>query len=208
MTSSHHHRCRSSGCSCQRDTFSNDWIDELDSEDEFFTIGSTGSTCPPSWLATVKADHSRGLLMLDRAIHALGTYNGTTPTRVRSALSRHFKNTSVSTARWIRVNLQYLRSISTIATYQCRDSGDEFCGSNTAAFVYWCVPLMDIRICSPRYFRQGNRQRSRTLIHEWVHKYGCNFDLGYHGSTSYTSAGTLRALINADSWAHLVYDIS
>ncbi len=50
-------------------------------------------------------------------------------------------------------------------------------------------------------------QRARTMIHEWVHRYACRFDLGYEWEEGYSGHGTLRSLLNADPWAHFVYDI-
>ncbi len=179
-----------------------------DLEDDRFTWGTTGSTCPANWSTTVADDHKRALAMVDGAIRELGAYNGTTPAKVAASLKKHFNGSSVALARWIRLNLQYLRTVAPQARYQCRNQGDEFCSANTNAFTYWCVPFTDIRICSPRYFRNGPRERSRVLVHEWVHRYGCNFDLGYYGTQGYSGASTARALINADPWSHLVNEIS
>ena len=72
---------------------------------------------------------------------------------------------------------------------------------------FWCVPLADIRLCSI-YFGHGPTKRSTTLIHEWVHKYGCNFDLGYEHEPDYGSHGTVRQLLNADSFSSFVRDVS
>lgn len=87
------------------------------------------------------------------------------------------------------------------------ESGTGFCDDTTAAWDAWCVPFTDIRVCSPNYFRRDDTRRSTTLIHEWVHRYGCNFDLGYEGSDEFSGSGTGRALFNADPWAKLVRDV-
>jgi hypothetical protein len=69
------------------------------------------------------------------------------------------------------------------------------------------IPLAFIRVCDPAYFGMNDRMRSAALIHEWVHKYGCNFDFGYC-SGSDCPGGTTRSLFNADPRARLVFDIS
>lgn len=167
---------------------------------------SAGSTCPADWDTTVNDDHTRGLDMIDVATTKLGTYNGTAPIEVHDALAAHFHGTSTALASWVRFNLRILRQLARLASYKCVDPGGMCIGSRSA-WTVWCVPFTDIRICSPAHFGKPANVRSRELIHEWVHRYGCNFDLGYHGSEDYGSSGTTRALFNADPWAWLVFDV-
>lgn len=42
------------------------------------------------------------------------------------------------------------------------------------------------------------------MIHEWLHRYSCRFDLGYEHSEGYSGHGAVRSLLNADSIAHFV----
>lgn len=164
-------------------------------------------TCPPGWRSTVSTDHGRALDMLDRALTKLSAYDGTRPPEVRIALARHFHASSAALARWIWLNLGALRRMAPLASYTCSDQGTGLCGQNTYAWTMWCVPLTDIRLCHPNYFNAGDTERSTTLIHEWVHRYGCNFDLGYEGSSEYSDGSTGRALFNADPWANVVRDV-
>jgi hypothetical protein len=59
---------------------------------------------------------------------------------------------------------------------------------------------------APKYFNASDRKRAMVLVHEWIHKYECNFDFGYC-SGSDCPGGTTRSLFNADPWARLVLDI-
>ena len=169
---------------------------------------TSGSLCPADWLTTVQADHARGLDMLDRAIAVLGAYDGTNPPTVHTALDNSFHASSSAFAGWVRVNLRLLRLMAPMAGYKCETTGQSaWCGPGTLAETAWCVPLFDVRVCASIYFDQSPLERSTTLIHEWVHKYGCNFDLGYRGEPGYVGGSTLRALVNADPFAQLVKDI-
>jgi myosin heavy subunit len=166
--------------------------------------------CSSSQDATITADHLRAMQMLNTAITKLGLYNGTAPSEVFRALSLHFSgSTSAAFAGWIKFNLQFLRLIAQAANYQCETIGGSSwaCTSpNTLATAFWCVPFIDIRLC-PSYFSQSDTERSTTLIHEWVHKYGCNFDLGYEHEGDYGGNATITQLLNADSFAHFVKDV-
>jgi hypothetical protein len=97
-----------------------------------------------------------------------------------------------------------------MAGYQCYNGGlfegTWACGGSALATTFWCVPGVDIRLC-PSYFGQTPTERSTTLIHEWVHKYGCNFDLGYEHETGYSGNGTLTQLLNADSFSNFIRDV-
>jgi len=166
--------------------------------------------CTSSQNAIISSDHFRALGMLDVAIRKLRSYNGTTPTEINSALNTHFAgSTSSAFGSWIQFNLNFLRSSATLPEYQCETVGNSMwaCTSpNAVATAFWCVPGFDIRLC-PTYFGQSDIERSTNLIHEWVHKYGCNFDLGYEHDSGYSSNSTLTQLINADSFANFVRDV-
>ncbi len=157
----------------------------------------------------VAADRLRAISMLDSAINNIGLYNGTSPAKVKNALSKHFGGaTSTAFAKWIKINLHILRTLGPLAEYEIIATGSSFwaCDSpGVIATAFWCVPFVAIRIC-PEYFNQTPDERSATLIHEWVHKYGCNLDLGYEGETSYSNNSTVTQLINADSFAQFAKD--
>lgn len=171
-------------------------------------IQRAAASCPSDWSTTVGADHDHALDMIDKARGKLGAYDGTSPAVVHDSLDRNFHATSSGFAGWVRLNLWILRKMASLASYDCEDSKSWWCDSSTTlAKTFWCVPGVDIRVCNPQYFSQTADDRSTTLIHEWVHKYGCNFDLGYAGEAGYSSAWTITALLNADPFAQLVKEI-
>jgi len=164
--------------------------------------------CREDWETTVNADHARALDMLDNTIAELAAYDGTNPTRVTAALNRRFDASGYAFAAWVNLNLRYLRLVAPLASYQCEVSA---CGGmcdapNRYGWSVWCVPFTDIRVCEPYYFGMSDRRRAMGLVHEWVHRYGCNFDFGYC-SGSDCPGGTTRSLFNADPWAKLVLDL-
>ncbi len=158
----------------------------------------------------IDADHANARTMLSNAISALSSYNGTIPTKVYNALNTHFHgSTSNAFATWINLNLRILWRLTWMAGYQCETTGGSAwaCTSNnTLATTFWCVPFVDIRLC-PSYFSNSNVARAKTLIHEWVHKYGCNFDFGYEYESDYSDNYTLTQLLNADSFASFIRDV-
>jgi hypothetical protein len=172
------------------------------------TIQRTAATCPSGWSTAVRADHSRALGMIDTARSKLAAYDGTTPAVVKTALNRHFKASSSGFAGWVSANLWFLRNMARLASYDCEDTSSWWCSSGNTAKTFWCVPFVDIRVCQPAYFAHSDPERAETLIHEWVHKYGCNFDLGYSHEPDYPSQWTITALVNADPWSEFVQDVT
>lgn len=169
------------------------------------------SGCSSAQNTTISADHARARTMLSNAIAAVSSYNGTSPTKVFNALSKHFNgSTSNAFATWINVNLRFLWAVTSMAGYECYTGGllerVWACGSHDLATTFWCVPDVNIRLC-PLYFSQSPTERSTTLIHEWVHKYGCNFDLGYEHEPDYSHNSTVSQLLNADSFSNFIRDV-
>lgn len=167
----------------------------------------TAATCPTDWETTVGDDHNRALGMIDAARTKLSAYDGTSPPEVKTALDTHFKASGTGFAGWVNFNLGFLRRLAPLASYDCEDTSSWWCGPNTNAKTFWCVPFVDIRVCQPNYFGHSDIERSRILIHEWVHKYGCNFDLGYRNDPDYPNQWTITALLNADPFAQFVKDV-
>lgn len=170
------------------------------------------SGCSAAQDTTITNDHTRARNMLSTAITAVSSYNGTAPTKVFNALSTHFHGaTSNAFATWINVNLRFLWGTTWMAGYDCYTGGLAervwACGPNNLATTFWCVPGVNIKLC-PSYFGQSARGRSTTMIHEWVHKYGCNFDLGYEHEPEYSQNWTATQLLNADSFSSFIRDAS
>jgi len=169
-------------------------------------------SCSAAQDISVRDDHNRARKMLNVAIRKISSYDGATPSEVHDALSKHFNgSTSNAFATWINTNLRYLSAASNLARYECFTGGilesTWACTSpSVLATTFWCVPEFNIRLC-PTYFGQSDIERSTTLIHEWVHKYGCNLDLGYEHEKDYGSNSTITQLGNADSFANLVRDV-
>jgi hypothetical protein len=169
------------------------------------------SGCSDDQDKTISDDHTRARKMLSNAIDAVASYDGTDPAKVHDALAKHFHGaTSNAFATWINVNLRLLNAVTWMAGYQCYTGGiferRWACKGSALATTMWCVPDVDIRLC-PSYFGQDDTERSTTMIHEWVHKYGCNFDLGYEGGKEYGENTTLEQLLNADSFSSFIRDV-
>ncbi|HVT16398.1 MAG TPA: DUF4157 domain-containing protein [Thermoanaerobaculia bacterium] len=173
-----------------------------------YVIQRTAASCPADWRTTVNDDHARGLGMIGVARTKLSAYDGTSPPEVKSALQTHFKANGKAFAGWVNFNLGFLRLMAPLASYDCEDASSWWCNSpSTLAKTFWCIPGIDIRVCQPQYFAKPALRRSRTLIHEWVHKYGCNLDLGYGSDPDYPKQWTITALLNADPFARFVADV-
>jgi hypothetical protein len=169
------------------------------------------SGCTTAQDTMITDDHDRARVMLSNAIAAVSSYNGTTPAKVYNALNTHFSgSTSNAFATWINVNLRFLWGTTWMAGYDCFSNGiaerQWACTGSDLATTFWCVPLVNIRLC-PSYFGQSAVERSTTLIHEWIHKYGCNFDLGYEFEPGYSGNSTLSQLLNADSFSSFIRDV-
>ena len=156
---------------------------------------------------SIDADVSYAVTMLDTAIAKISRYDGTNPPEVKTALHNNFGGVSNTFfAGWIKINLGLLRGMGPWAGCDCIPTDPDWCPGTTLAYTIWCVPVFDVRLC-PEYFAEPQIERSGTLIHEWVHKYGCNFDLGYDWEPDYPKNSTFEQLLNADSFSELVKDI-
>ena len=170
----------------------------------------TGCTTAQDTIIT--DDHDRARNMLSNAITKVSSYDGTTPTKVHNALNTHFNGaTSNAFATWINFNLRILWGLTWMADYVCFTNGPVerqwACRGSEYGTSFWCVPGVAIRVCPLVYFSMSNIGRSTGLIHEWIHKYGCNFDLGYEGEPEYAGNSTPEQLLNADSFAHFIRDV-
>jgi hypothetical protein len=158
--------------------------------------------CTAAQQTTVTDAHSRAIEMLDNAIAKLGIYDGTTPANVKTSLNTHFHSSSSGFAGWVRFNLRYLSLFVDLPQYECHSVQS----IPNPAWTMWCVPFTDIELY-PNWFSFSRDYRASLMIHEWVHHYGCNFDLGYVSSPGYSGHGTIRSLLNAEPWQYLCYEI-
>jgi len=163
----------------------------------------TYDDCTPTQKGLILTSHNRAMAMVDTAIKKLGSYTGTTPTDVRAALNRHFHSTHRTIASIVASNLIKVKANATSPQYECESVQI----GRRRGWAMWCVPFSDIELY-PLWFSDRNvDRRARTMIHEWFHRYACKFDLGYKGTPGYPSHGTLRSLLNADTFAYFVYDV-
>jgi len=160
-------------------------------------------SCSDDQAGQIGAAHQRGKLIARNAIAKLNAYDGTSPSEVRDALNHHFHTSSVNAARLVAsALLQVTREVSG-TSYVCHSKPN----GSTEAMALWCLPWTDIRVYPLFYSNPDVNYRGSTLLHEWMHRYHCDLDLGYEWEPDYTSHGSTRQFFNADSYAMLAYDI-
>jgi hypothetical protein len=160
-------------------------------------------SCSDDQAGQIGAAHQRGKLIARNAIAKLNAYDGNSPSEVRDALNHHFHTSSVNAARLVAsALLQVTREVSG-TSYVCHSKPN----GSTEAMALWCLPWTDIRVYPLFYSNPDVNYRGSTLLHEWMHRYHCDLDLGYEWEPDYTSHGSTRQFFNADSYAMLAYDI-
>jgi hypothetical protein len=160
-------------------------------------------SCSDDQAGQIGAAHQRGKVIARNAIAKLNAYDGNSPAEVRDALNHHFHTSSVNAARLVAsALLQVTREVSG-TSYVCHSKPN----GSTEAMALWCLPWTDIRVYPLFYSNPDVNYRGSTLLHEWMHRYHCDLDLGYEWEPDYTSHGSTRQFFNADSYAMLAYDI-
>lgn len=160
-------------------------------------------SCSDDQAGQIGAAHQRGKLLARNAIAKLNAYDGHSPAEVRDALNHHFHTSSVDAARLVAsALLQVTREVSG-TSYVCNSTPN----GSTEAMAIWCLPWTDIRVYPLFYSNPDLNYRGSTLLHEWMHRYHCDLDLGYAWEPDYSSHGTTRQFLNADAYAMLAYDI-
>ena len=160
-------------------------------------------SCSDDQAGQIGAAHQRGKLLARNAIAKLNAYDGHSPGEVRDALNHHFHTSSADAARLVAsALLQVTREVSG-TSYVCKSTPN----GSSEAMAIWCVPWTDIRVYPLFYSNPELNYRGSTLLHEWMHRYHCDLDLGYAWESDYSSHGTTRQFLNADAYAMLAYDI-
>ena len=160
-------------------------------------------SCSDDQAGQIGAAHQRGKLLARNAIAKLNAYDGNAPGEVREALNHHFHTASADAARLVAsALLQVTREVSG-TSYVCKSTPN----GSSEAMAIWCVPWTDIRVYPLFYSNPELNYRGSTLLHEWMHRYHCDLDLGYAWESDYSSHGTTRQFLNADAYAMLAYDI-
>jgi hypothetical protein len=161
------------------------------------------NSCSNDQAAQIGAAHQRAKQLARNAIDKLIVYDGKSAGDVRDALSRNFHDTSKGTARAVAsALLQVMRSASG-TSYVCKAKAN---GSNEA-MALWCLPFTDIRVYPLFYSSTELNYRASTLLHEWMHRYHCDLDLGYSYDPDYASHSKSRQFWNADAYSTLAYEI-
>lgn len=88
-------------------------------------------------------------------------------------------------------------------SYVCKAEAN----GSTEAMAIWCVPFTDIRVYPLFYSNLSVNYRGSTLLHEWMHRYHCDLDLGYSWESDYGSHSSTAQFWNADAYATLAYEI-
>jgi len=161
------------------------------------------NSCSADQTGQIGAAHQRGKLLARNAIAKLNAYDGHSPGEVRDALQHHFHTTSANAARLVASALLQVIGEVSGTSYVCKSTPN---GSSEAEAI-WCVPWTDIRVYPLFYSNTELNYRGSTLLHEWMHRYHCDLDLGYAWESDYGGHGTTRQLFNADAYAMLAYDI-
>jgi hypothetical protein len=182
---------------------SNDLIEDAFPRQQVIHRAVTVDDCNTTQETVIRDSHARAMEMVQNAIDKLGRYDGTDPPEVYSALNTHFHGTGTFLAGWIRANYRLLKGMSGSPQYEC----ESVQVGTRRGWSMWCVPFSDIELYPDWFADSDIDMRARTMIHEWVHRYGCNFDLGYFGSEGYGGHSTARSLLNADPWAWFCVDV-
>jgi hypothetical protein len=159
------------------------------------------ASCSSADQTTINDTHARAMDLVANALTKLAAYTGTTPTEVHDGLLTHLKSASTIVAWAVGNHLRNARDGAVDASYVCNPAG------TARGWSMWCVPFTSIEL-HPAWFADTDIDaRARTMIHEWLHRYDCRFDVGYEHSEGYSGHGTIRSLLNADSMAHFVISV-
>jgi hypothetical protein len=165
--------------------------------------GITCKSCSDDQAAQIGAAHERAKLLARNAIAKLNAYDGNTAGDVRDALNRNFHDTSAGAARAVARALGLVVGRVNGTTYVCKAEAN----GSTEAMAIWCVPFTDIRVYPLFYSNPSVNYRGSTLLHEWMHRYHCDLDLGYSWESDYGSNSSTAQFWNADAYATLAYEI-
>jgi hypothetical protein len=164
--------------------------------------GITCNSCSADQAAQIGAAHQRGKVLAHNAVAKLITYHGA-PGEVHDALSRNFHDASEDTARDVARALAGVIALVPGTGYVCKAEAN----GSTEAMALWCVPYTDIRVYPLFYSNTSVNYRGSTLLHEWMHRYHCDLDLGYSWEPDYKSNSHRRQSWNADAYSTLAYEI-
>ena len=160
--------------------------------------------CNAAERTIVRRCHDRARTMMWHAIVKLFSYHkGGTAPDVVAALRNRFAGTSRSLAGLVAFNMFTVYRNSDDPTYECEKPQD----GNTLGWSMWCVPFTDIELYPLWFGLPSDDERAETIIHEWMHRYGCLLDLGYHEGGTSGGHGTIRSLNNADAYSNLCFDL-
>ena len=160
----------------------------------------TFDECTPEQETIVTSSHQRARAIFDNAITKLENYDQATASEsLKSALIKNMGSDGSTIANLAYINFVNVRDNSAGPQYECEAEQDR----NALGWAIWCVPFTDV-VLYPLWFAESDIDvRAETMIHEWFHRYGCKLDLGY----SLNTPSSVRALLNADSFSALAFDL-
>lgn len=152
----------------------------------------------------IENTHLIAMKMLDIALSKLCIYDKKN-IKVQEVLDKHFHINNKYFVKIVIIPiLIFLKNRAKFATY--KQSKVQI--GNRLGFCYWFLPFTKIKLY-PLWFSQNNEKLSaKTIIHEWFHRYLALLDLGYSWEYNYHNYGTIRSILNADSWASFIYDLN
>ncbi|HEX8693832.1 MAG TPA: DUF4157 domain-containing protein [Longimicrobium sp.] len=160
----------------------------------------TFDDCTADQQEVIKKAHKRAQEMLSQVIEKLKKYDGTNPPEIKTSLDSNMKDSSVTLAAGLAKRLARLATAGDDTQYECNMEG------TSRAWSLWCVPFSDIEL-HPAWFSDPELDaKARTMIHEWLHRYQCAFDLAYKSDPEYAKLSKGQAKTNADSIARFVYE--
>lgn len=150
----------------------------------------------------VWGDHLRAREMLQCAIDKLEGYNGETPLKVKNEMIINFGGEySKELADLLKFILKVIKFRSSLCDYQASDD----CPSGVLARSYRFLQVTKVELCRPNYWNGNDRDRSKTLIHEWMHLYYGADDFAYAWQwPKYSQLSAVKQFLNADSFAEFV----
>jgi hypothetical protein len=168
----------------------------------------TYDDCASGQQTQIGAAHARAKVMMQTAIDKLRAYDGTNPPEVKRSLQRNFHSESTTVAWIVSNHLKKVIKEVDDTQYECHTDAN----GSAEAEALWCIPWSDIKVY-PLWYANSRGvtttldYRASTLAHEWMHRYDCRLDVGYEWEGDYSSHGTLRQLMNADSFGTFVYEV-
>lgn len=149
----------------------------------------------------ITKSHDFTMKMVSDVAAKLKKYDGSNPPEVKKSLDDNMHDSSTELANGLAKKLPWLAEQASDTQYECNPSG------KARAWSMFCVPFTDIELHPAWFADKEIAARARTMLHEWLHRYACKFDLAYHHQQDeFAKLSKAQAKTNADSIAWFVYE--